>query len=463
MDGIFLSRKQTLMILLLVTAIGAVLRLYNLNYQSLWYDELHSIIPTDPANTLGSIIAYSKTDQPPVFFIYLFYFFKLFGYNEVVGRVASAVLGIVAIPVMFLLGRELRDVRVGLFAAALTSFNYMHVYYSQELRFYSMLFLLTCVSFLFLLRAYKYVRSIDFAFYILSTVAVLYTHYYGLVVFAVQGVTFLILLYFKRDKRFVWSSVISAIAIGLAFVPWLPVIFSDLNIESFWIRRPEPTFILDYFYYYFGKDAFTSIVFVVLLGLLIREFVNGSEKVNKPLFVILLSWLFFSYLFPYLKSILGTPILFVRYTIISLPAWILVFAIAWDLIINKKWKYGLAIALSISMLVNLILIRKHYVKVDKQQIREVSNFIKANNAGYPIYSPYPWQFGFYFKDHPVKPQALKTEALTEVDTFWLLQAEFFSPDEINSVLDPLDGKFEIIDRVTFHKSEALLMKQVSTD
>src|SRR5690606_4957095 len=98
---------------------------------------------------------------------------------------------------------------------------------------------------------------------------------------------------------------------------WLPVMFSDLNIETFWIRRPKPLFIVDYFYYYFGKDAVVMVVCVVLIGLVLKYTFSMAkpERHERAIFVILFIWLVFSYLIPYLKSIAGTPILYVRYTI----------------------------------------------------------------------------------------------------------------------------------------------------
>src|SRR5258706_14897451 len=89
-----------------IILLGAGLRLYHLDYQSLWLDELHSIIPTDPSNSLSSIIEYSKTDQPPLFFIYIHYAFSLFGYNELVGRMASPFFGILGIIGIYFLGKE---------------------------------------------------------------------------------------------------------------------------------------------------------------------------------------------------------------------------------------------------------------------------------------------------------------------------------------------------------------------
>ncbi len=147
------TRKQTIWILVGLTGLGALLRFYKLDFQSLWYDELHSVIPTDPANSLKDVIDYAKSDQPPAYFIYLHFFFKLFGYSEWTGRAASALLGVASIPITFLLGRECKNAAVGLCAAALVSVNYFDVYYSQELRFYSLAFLTSALSFMFFISA----------------------------------------------------------------------------------------------------------------------------------------------------------------------------------------------------------------------------------------------------------------------------------------------------------------------
>jgi mannosyltransferase len=445
-----------------ITVLGTALRLYHLDFQSLWYDELHSIIPTDPKNSFSSVIQYSKSDQPPVYFIYLYYFFKLFGYHEVSGRIASVVMGVLAIPVMFFLGREIKGATVGLGAALLTSLNYMHIYYSQELRFYSTVFLFTALSFLFFIRAFKDQKNVNYLLYVVCTTALLYTHYYGLIIFAVQGIIFLVLLIYRRDKTFVLKCVFSCILVIVFFLPWLPVIFTDLGITSYWIRRPEPTFFADYFYYYFGKDAFVTVVFIFLIVLFVKMLIKDKRLADrKPLYLIIALWLFFSYFIPYIKSITGTPVLYVRYTIISLPALILVISVGWDLIGQARWKYGVIIAVSLSMVINLFLVRRHYHRIDKQQFREVSALVmKVNQQSYPVYSRFAWHFNFYFKEGRMKALDLAGADLSTVDRFWLLEAEFFSPEEKTEAINSLNGQFEIVETHPFHKTGAFLMKRV---
>lgn len=460
-DSASLNRTTVYTVLSGITLLGIVLRLYHLNYQSLWYDELHSIIPTNPNHSLSSVIEYSKSDQPPAFFVYLYFFFKLFGYNEVTGRFASAIIGIAGIPVMFLFGKEINGERVGLAAALLASLNYMHIYYSQELRFYSMAFLFSALSFLFLIRAYKRGKVIDFLFYIVFTTALLYTHYYGLVIYCAQVVIFSVLLRCRRNKNFILRAFCSGVLILILFMPWMPVILSDLEITSFWLQRPAATFIADYFYYYFGKDVLVTTAFVVLTLLFFKDLLdNESGKERRIIYLVLLIWLLVSYLIPYVKSIIGPPMLHVRYTIVTLPVWFLIFSLGWSRIKSIRWQYAVITLIGLSMLLNLLFVRRHYIRIDKQQFREVSQFIKRMNAsGIPVYSQYPWHFNFYFRNHPIEIVNLNSSDLPKTDVFWLLHAEFFSDDERNQVLSILTKDFEIVEAYPFHKTEALLLKR----
>ena len=458
--GNLLNPRAPAVIILILIFVGAFLRFYGLNFQSLWFDELHSIVPTDPANTLLSVIEYSKKDQPPAFFIYLYSVFQLFGYNEWVGRAASALLGVLAIPVMYFLGREVRSNSVGIFAALLTSFNYMHIYYSQELRFYSMAFLLTALSFLFLIKAFKSEKLIYFIFYVVFTTALLYTHYYGLVIYAAQVLIFFFLLLYKRDKKFILSALVSGIAVGVFFLPWMPVIQSDLAITSFWIRKPEPTFLAGYFYDYFGKDVIVTAVFIVLLFYYARYRLRNSsqDSSSKAVEAIVLGWLAFSYVIPYVKSVIGPPMLYIRYTIVSLPAWLLILSLGWDEIRALKWRNGITLIVCLSMVINLIFMRKHYTRIEKQQFREVSNLVKQRNTdSTPVFSVYPWHYNYYFRLHPLDVNDVNATDFSHVGKFWLLQAEFFSPDEKTEIINRFQEEFEIAERHPFHKAEAVLL------
>src|SRR5689334_20558899 len=98
-----LETRKVAFILLGMIAFSAVLRLYRINFQSLWADELFSIIPTDPNESLLSVVQAAKRDQPPLFYIFIHYVFKVFGYSEITGRIACAVIGLLSIPAIYFL------------------------------------------------------------------------------------------------------------------------------------------------------------------------------------------------------------------------------------------------------------------------------------------------------------------------------------------------------------------------
>jgi uncharacterized membrane protein len=165
-------------ILLLIVLIGALLRFYKLDFQGLWYDEIHSMNGSDPDLTIKQILEYSKTDQPPASFLLLHFWFKIFPFNDFSGRLFSAIIGLLGIVAMYFLGTEIKDSRIGLTTAFLTSINYFHLYYSQEVRFYIFLFLVATLSFLFFVKAMRTKKPIHFALYVLFTVVAFYTHYF---------------------------------------------------------------------------------------------------------------------------------------------------------------------------------------------------------------------------------------------------------------------------------------------
>jgi uncharacterized membrane protein len=451
------TRKQTIIILAALTGIGTFLRLYKLDFQGLWYDELHSIIPTDPANSVSSIIEYCKTDQPPAFFLYLHYVFKIFGYSENAGRIASAFIGVACIPAIYFLARECKNNTVGLAAALIVSFNYFSIYYSQELRFYSFAFLFATLSYTFFLRSLKTNKPLDYIAYGLTSAVLLYTHYYGMLIYATQVITFVAICFTVTPSRSVIvSSALAGLVAALAFVPWLPIVFGDLQIGAFWIQRPKALFLAEYFYLYLGKDVILALVFIGFLFVFFRHQKVRRDNPDFMAIVTVLLWLFFSYAIPLIRSLISTPILHVRYTIVSLPAWIILFAWGWTLISRKQLQLLLIGVIAISSVVNIFVLRRHYSKITKQQFREAAEIvITKNRVRLPVVSTFPWHYNFYFRKADFRADY---DAIIhpETSSFWLLPVETFSSSEIDAEIAKFP-QFDIAERHVFNKTQAILM------
>ncbi len=390
----------------------------------------------------------------------LHYVFQFFEYDALLGRFVCALLGILSIPVVYFLGKEIHSKNIGLLSCLLIALNYFHVYYSQDLRFYSLTFLLSALSYLFFIRAFKYSRMTDFIFYALSTSLLLYTHYYGMLIFGIQFLTFIVLIIaYKTSKRFVIGGLISGALAGISFIPWLPVILKDLGTTGYWLTPPKIYFFGKFVYEYFGKDAITSLIFIgclFLFGLMVYK--RRRELPSLPIYVILVMWFVLTYLIPFVKSYIGVPVLMTRYTIVALPALVIIFAIGIMEVEQVKWRKALLAILVVSFIVNIFFMRGYYTKIHKTQFREVSSYVQSRaTSETPVLSHLTWYFEYYFKDSSVKVQDVST-LTPDVKQFWLLTAHYAEPKRIELKNQFLDS-YEIIEEKKFFEAEAILLRR----
>lgn len=423
-------KAKAILVLMVIVAIGIFLRFYKLDFQSLWYDEIHSMNGSDPDQSIREVIEYSRTDQPPFFFLLLHFWLKLFSFTDLAGRAFSAVAGCLGIVAMYFLGREIKDENTGIISALLTAVNYFHVSYSQEVRFYSLLFLITQLSFLYFIRSLKQPKGKNFIGYILFTTLTVYTHYYGLVVLASQGLIFLFLLIARKgSSRLFIYGVASGTAICILILPWVPQIVSDAS-SPFWIEQVSfPKFLPAYFYNYF-RDATLFYAFS-LLGLYfiihhIRLRIKQAEKLPLPVLILIL-WIILGYGIPYFYSIIKAPMMIVRYTIVVLPAILITLSLALTSIASR-WRFFAIITLTLLSIRTLFFVQDYYSTIRKEQWREVAEeVIKENRVSVVIFSYYAWHYNYYFKSKKsryrvIHPSSVNyEEAIRTVDYIWLLQ------------------------------------------
>ena len=141
---------RVILILLGIILIGSLLRIYHLGTESIWFDEAASI--DGSKESLVSVIQSSGRlhNQPPLYFVLLHFWMLLFGTGEIAVRSLSAIFGIISIFVIYQVGCQLFNRKVGLISSFLSAISCYHIYYSQEARAYSLLQLLTfAVFFLF--------------------------------------------------------------------------------------------------------------------------------------------------------------------------------------------------------------------------------------------------------------------------------------------------------------------------
>ncbi len=427
-------------LLLGLLAVAAGVRIFRLGYQGLWVDEIATMNGSDPDLSIASVLQYSVGDQPPSFFLLLHGWLKIFPFTDLSGRWLAALLGVAGVYMIYFLGKEVRDARTGLIASCITTFCYIHIYFSQEVRFYTLVFLATTGSFLYFIKAIRTEKFHHYAAYIGFTTLLIYTHYYGLVVIVSQGIVFMmILLLSKRAWTFFLRGFLSAVVIVSLIAPWIPIFFSDIKTQQFWIPAEPFYFPVKYFYVYF-KDVLSCVLFgSILIYYLINAWkkyrLEGAFPISDG---ILISCTFLGYFIPVMYSVIQTPMLQERYTLVVVPNLIVMISIGITLIPRRYGSFVLGVS-CISSLLTLVFKERFYDAPRKEEWRGIVDLvIRESTPNQQVVSRHAWYCNYYFKSRKSDIRALlpaEVPAAAPAGGYWYLDGfdlpKDYSPIEIS--------------------------------
>ena len=143
---------------MLITAIGAALRLFGLNWAppGLHFDEaVYGLMALQIYHGHFPVFFPAYTGREPLYMYLIAAVFRLVGVRTLGIRLTSALIGIATIPLTFLLFREMFSRRMGLIAAALTALSYWHLTISRNGYPNILLPPLECLALYFLWRGYR--------------------------------------------------------------------------------------------------------------------------------------------------------------------------------------------------------------------------------------------------------------------------------------------------------------------
>lgn len=409
------SRKRILFVILLL---GTALRVYRLNSESIWHDEAVNVTIAQKgfSEMVSGIITYDN--HPPLYYILLHFWMRLFGSSELSTRLLSAIFGILSIYMVYKVGEVSFGERVGLIAAFLLALFQFHIRYSQEARGYTLLLFLTITSFFFLLKALTRGELKYFAYYSFINILLIYTHPYGLFILMAQNVYFL-LTWTKHKTLF--RKWLAALGITItAFLPWILVFIKQFKGagQSMW---PTPTLIsgianLSFTvvgtflrFIYFDPPYLTLATLAVLGILFVLELTDFSHlralvRDNASQMLLLFTWFLIPIFVPFIISKLLLPIYNVRYMIsCSVPLYLVIALI----IIHLKKKIPVLVSLGLLGLVALLGLKTYYNTMDyhKEQWRQAVRYVETHarkedlillGTSHPRYFPI-FPFNYYYK------------------------------------------------------------------
>lgn len=252
--------KRTTAILLLITALAAALRLCDLTFQGLWGDEAFSVYAArgvdmrfmtaslvdathrrfvNPRPTPRAVLVACLRNEgtPPAYFAALALWTRVFGSGEFACRALSAVLGVLAVPVIYLAGlRIFKRADAALLGALFIAVSPLAIFFSQEVRAYSMANLLALAS------SWLFLRALDgggrpgpWAAYALCSLVLCWTFYFAALVLVAHA------LYAAAiERRGFRPWLLAMAAVGVLYLPWLVVGFRMQLAVSSGYSRPGP-------------------------------------------------------------------------------------------------------------------------------------------------------------------------------------------------------------------------------
>lgn len=349
--------------MLIIILVGFALRLFQLDRQGLWFDDIITVRLAQLPLIAGLDGLLLQGIQLTPFFHWVTKVWLLLDSSAWVLRFPALCFSLLALPLLFKLGQTLIDTQTGLLAAAVFTLNPFQIWYAQEVKVYSALVVAASgamLSFVWLLR--KPSRSAFWGLVAFSMLG-LASHYFMLLVAVVQFI--FIVIYFKQYHQGLLIWMMAQFLSSLILAPWLAYIVyrQYMAIGIGWVPKPrlyEPLLSLWNFTIGYRQDVFHGYdtwllifalgVVCICLGRVLKQALKlriykGSESNSGHL---LLLWLGLPFPLVMLFSYGSISFYVDRYFLEVTPALTLLLAWGVTSLQPQAWRIGFASSLLVA-------------------------------------------------------------------------------------------------------------------
>lgn len=259
---------------------GVVLRFWTSSH--LWLDEVLSVNTARlPLTRIPDALRHDGA--PPLYYLLLHLWMKLFGTGDHAVRALSGVFSVLTIPAMWAAAGRLRGRHGAVAGVVLVATSPFAVRYATETRMYSLVALLVVLAFLSIARVLTKATLANRAALAATCGALLLTHYWAIYLEAMVGMVLVIRAVRRRpDRRPIQALVAMAVG-GLAFLPWLPIfLFQTAHTGAPWGVAPTIGSVLDTIESFAGGGPTAGpVLFVVLFALIALGFFGRQVDARR--------------------------------------------------------------------------------------------------------------------------------------------------------------------------------------
>jgi len=478
--------------------LATVLRLFFLGHQSLWIDEVSTLIVATPKPDypIGQLLAYNIHGPLYTFVVYLF---RFFGENETWLRLPSAAAGVGGVVCLYLWVRIWMTERIGRIAAILLAVNPLHIRYSQEIRGYAFVFFFGVAACYFIERIRNDPSWRTGLVYAVSMAAAALSSFTAGLLYAAHVVLWALRGGFRPRPFLRWATL--SLVILVLISPWVYRVYTYIDVGKLVTPiapgeladqdrlRGETTFApasLPYAFYvysvgftlgpplaelhenadlavvmkrYGGTIIWVAILFgsLALYGIVMairRRFrwLELAAYILVPLaLTIALNWQ-------------NAKAFNVRYVMFGLPAWLTLVAIALDSL-RSRWRTVMAILVAVTTAVSL---GNHYFsgRFAREDVRTAVRYLEEQPDVTCIFAPTVYNVVTHYYHGPAAihvvyrrtaPSDQVERQLEDVfaacNTLWYVRARPWVSDGDGYILKRLLERFDMLERVEFNGIE----------
>jgi hypothetical protein len=474
--------------IILILLVAVILRLYKIDFQSLWMDEIYTLNVASSKNSFSTIISEVNLREsfPYLYFFIMNAMFTLFGDTSIVARIPSVIFGVMGVWMIYKLGKELYSKNTGLISAALLTINEYHLYHSQDARAYSIYIFSIILSYYFLIKFLKDNCNKNLINYILSVALLLNVNFFSPINVIAQGfLLFGFFIFIPTEKRKLLTSklIIIVVAFFLSFLPNIYKFYLLSKFKSSWIPAPTNDGLTKILFEFTGNSE----LIIFIIGLLFTHYIikifnqkktNNLNQIleNKMIFSYILSfvWIFTVVFVIILKSYTSNSLYISRYFSSLLPIILILISISIVNIKNIIIKASFILILLVFSFFNLIIVKGYYKTPNKAQFREASQLIiEKNKKNDEVFTGLKYWFDFYLSKFKVTEKANLESLVNEmmnnpslIKPFWYVDAHgrpFELSDNAQQFVAKtfyVDENFDGFDSWTKHY---ILLKDVKKD
>ena len=377
---------------ILIIIIGTIFIALPIFHSNLWFDEAYSVALAKHGFKEIWIIGGADV-HPILYYMILHIIYLIFGSNSII---AYRVFSTLCISLLSILGfthiRKDFGEKTGFIFSFLTLFLPVSSMYSSEIRMYTLGMLLGSIMGIYAYRIWKNkIGKSTFTLFGLSSLAVAYTHYYGLMMAGIVNFLLFVYLLYKviknkrkdkvSNKNLITFLIVAVVQI-IAYVPWLVCFLTQLKQvnSGFWISIKFPdTFYEIVTLQFIGNLemkialVLTAIYYIYLIVRIVRMIVE-KENVKPALwcFGIYISIILIALL---ISNIMASKILLYRYMIILTGLFI--FGMSYLMAKENKGYFAKIICIMI-LISSFVSIKTSIYEAYNSNNQEFMDYIKTN-------------------------------------------------------------------------------------